>query len=116
MAIKLLPTKIDFYLNRAYTNRKMKEFKEAIKDYDKVIQIEKNNVKAFYNRGLCYEKINMYEKAEKNLIQCLIIENNKNIKNKNGNNNANIYYHLANIQDKLNKMKEAEEGYLRLLN
>ena len=46
MAIKLLPTKIDFYLKRAYTNRKMKEFKEAIKDYDKVIQMEQNNVKA----------------------------------------------------------------------
>ena len=61
MAIKLLPTKIDFYLNRAYTNRKMKQFAEAIKDYNKVIEMEPNNEKAYYNRGLCFEKINLYE-------------------------------------------------------
>ena len=45
-------------------------------------------------------------------MQCLNIENN--IKNKNSNNSVsvNIYYHLANIRDKLNKIEMAKEGYL----
>ena len=45
-------------------------------------------------------------------MQCL---NKKNFLNLGPENNVNIYYHLANIREKLNKLDEAKRDYLKAI-
>jgi len=50
-AIGLNPTFYQAYNNRAYTNMRMQDYKDALPDLDKAIQLNPNYVNALMNRG-----------------------------------------------------------------
>lgn len=59
-AIRLDPSKADFYNNRAFSSRKLKSYADAILDYTHSIKINPDNIKTFCNRAICYNKLNKF--------------------------------------------------------
>ena len=43
--------------NRAYAYAKLNMYREAIRDYTKVLQYEQRNVHALHNRGISFERM-----------------------------------------------------------
>lgn len=56
-AINLEPDKADFYHNRGFAFRKLKQYKNAIEDYSNAIELDPEHFKAFYNRAFCWDKL-----------------------------------------------------------
>ena len=56
IAIELDNTKADFYHNRAFAYRKMKNYEKAIADYSQALVLDPKHFKAYYNRAFCFEK------------------------------------------------------------
>lgn len=50
-----------------------KDYKAAINEFTKTIEIDSLDHTAWYNRGYCYEKLKQYKNAETNYRQCLKI-------------------------------------------
>ena len=50
-------SKIRVLNNRAYWYAKINQFDKAIEDYSVVIAEDKNNIHAYHNRGISYERI-----------------------------------------------------------
>tara|TARA_S200000501_G_scaffold346023_1_gene359121 strand:- start:464 stop:1783 length:1320 start_codon:yes stop_codon:yes gene_type:complete len=59
------------FFKLGYQNQKNKNFKEAIKLYNKVIKIEKSAVLAYYNLGLIYEQTSNTELAMYNYNEAI---------------------------------------------
>lgn len=60
------------YFNLGYIHQEyLKVYDVAIDYYTKAINVEPRYVDAFYNRGLCYEKLNQYKKAEQDFREAL---------------------------------------------
>ena len=38
---------------------------EAINDYSKALELDKNNIHALHNRGICYERMGQFKKVNK---------------------------------------------------
>jgi len=55
------PTNTDFYYQRASEKAKLKEFKSAIDDYNKIIEIDSKDAIAYQLRG--YAKLNLNDKS-----------------------------------------------------
>ena len=53
------------YFNLGYIHQEyLKVYDVAIQNYTKAIEVEPKYIEAYYNRGLCYEKLKQYKKAE----------------------------------------------------
>lgn len=50
-AIALNPNYVEAYNNRAYTNMRLRNYKDALPDLDKAIQLDPNYISALMNRG-----------------------------------------------------------------
>ena len=61
-AIELNPKDADAYNNRGAAKMKLKQYKEAIADYDKAIELKKM-LKAYNNRGFAYRELGKKEEA-----------------------------------------------------
>lgn len=53
--------------NRGNCHIKLRNYKIGIKDFDFVLDIDKNNIKALYRRGICYSGIEQYHTAFEDL-------------------------------------------------
>ncbi|XP_006891646.1 PREDICTED: uncharacterized protein LOC102862704 [Elephantulus edwardii] len=62
-AIKIYPQSVRAYLYRGVLKYYTKMYKLAISDLTTAINMDKNNYIAFYNRALCFTKMNQLEKA-----------------------------------------------------
>ncbi|XP_056644783.1 sperm-associated antigen 1 [Diorhabda sublineata] len=62
-------TTINNLNNRAVTYLKLKRYEEAVKDCDKVLAIEKDNVKAHTRKAEALEKLEKYEELKKSLTK-----------------------------------------------
>lgn len=51
---------IKSYNNRAYAYAKLNMYREAIKDYSKVLTYEQRNVHALHNRGISFERMGQF--------------------------------------------------------
>lgn len=47
------------------------DFRAAIEDYSRAIELAPNHFKAYFNRGFSYDKLGMYEKAIEDYTQAL---------------------------------------------
>jgi len=56
-AIKTEPSNANFYILRAISKRKLKNYKGAFNDISKVIELEPDNIDAYYIRGDLYKKL-----------------------------------------------------------
>ena len=43
--------------NRGISYERMGQYKEAIKDFTRVIEIDPDNANAYFNRGCCYDSV-----------------------------------------------------------
>lgn len=50
-------------MNRAYCYGKMNNFSAAIQDYAAILKGYPNEVHSLFNRGICYEKLALYEEV-----------------------------------------------------
>ena len=62
MAIKYDSTDYNFYLTRGWAKSELKQYQEAIFDYDRSLTLELD-VKTFANRGLAYSHLNEHAQA-----------------------------------------------------
>jgi tetratricopeptide (TPR) repeat protein len=85
----------------------MGDFNNAIKDFSAIIQKYPKNADAYYNRALCYEYIQRYEKAEIDYSKCIIYSNQKNLE---------VYYRRGIITSALGDEVAAIEDYDVILN
>ena len=60
---------INLYNNRGNCQIKMQNHKMGIQDFTKVLEIDNNNIKALYRRGICYNNIDKYNLAFQDLNQ-----------------------------------------------
>jgi tetratricopeptide (TPR) repeat protein len=53
-----------FYFNRAQVKAKLEKYEDAIKDYDKIAQLNPEGVLLYlarYNKGICLRKIGLID-------------------------------------------------------
>jgi tetratricopeptide (TPR) repeat protein len=58
-------TRTDTWNNKGLALYNLGKHEEAIKWYDKALEIEPNDDKAWYNKGLALDKLTKYEDARK---------------------------------------------------
>jgi len=58
---------INLYNNRGNCQIKMQNHKMGIQDFSKVLEIDENNIKALYRRGICYNNTDKYNLAFQDL-------------------------------------------------
>lgn len=61
--------KIQVLNNRGNNYIKLKQFNDALKDLNIVLELESNNVKALYRRGLCLYNLKNYRQALDGIIK-----------------------------------------------
>lgn len=88
---------INLYNNRGNCQIKMKNYKVGIKDFTKVLNIDPNNLKALYRRGICYLNSDKYNLAFDDLMKAYDISKEGNEKNE-------IKKELTNVVSKINTM------------
>jgi len=88
-------------VNKGSTLIDLERYEESIKYFDKVLEIQPNNITALVNKGVALQELKKYEEAMVSYNQVLKIDKN----------NDNIYYQKASIESLRKNKKEA----LRLL-
>lgn len=86
---------INLYNNRGNCQIKMKNYKVGIKDFTKVLNVDPNNLKGLYRRGICYLNTDKYNLAFDDLMKAYEIANEGNEKNE-------IKKELNNVVSKIN--------------
>ena len=86
---------INLYNNRGNCQIKMRNYKVGIKDFTKVLNIEENNLKGLYRRGICYLNSDKYNLAFDDLIKAYEIA-------KEGPEKEEIKKELNNVISKIN--------------
>ena len=98
--------KIDYFFAYAEALVKNNHLDEAIKAYESIISIDKNNEPTLVNLSHTYFLIENYYLAEKFILKAIQI-NNKN---------ANYYKNLGNIYKRQNKLTDALDNYRTAIN
>lgn len=106
------PDNSRLYNFRGYTSMELKNFREAITDFDKAIELDEFNEMAFNNRGFCKYNLGFYELAKEDVL--ISLEANSG--------NALAHRNMGLIEIKLNNKVEGcaalhkaiELGYLDL--
>ena len=92
---------INLYNNRGNCQIKMKNYKVGIKDFTKVLNIDANNLKGLYRRGICYLNTDKYNLAFDDLVKAYNIASEGNEKNE-------IKKELNNVISKINSTIKKE--------
>ncbi|MEI0701468.1 tetratricopeptide repeat protein [Brachyspira intermedia] len=61
---------------RGYTENYLEHYVEAIKDYNKAIELDPNNSYIYYNRGVSKENLTQYKDALKDYKKALELDPN----------------------------------------
>ncbi len=103
LQLKIDPNMVDCYFLRGIDERRLNETKKAEADFLKTIELEEDNADAHYFLGQIYFAKKKFKKALRHLNDAIIF-----------NPEIGDYYHLrAQIEEKLNMKKEAEEDLLK---
>ena len=74
--------KIQCYSNILMCKIKQKKYKEGIEFADKILNLDSKNIKGYYRKGFCFEKIKEFELAEEFYLKVFNFEKTDHIKNK----------------------------------
>ena len=88
---------INLYNNRGNCQIKMKNYKVGIKDFTRVLNVDPNNLKGLYRRGICYLNTDKYNLAFDDLMKAYEVANE-------GNETNEIKKELNNVVSKINSM------------
>ena len=89
------------YFNSGYAKAELKKYREAIQDYNKVIELNPNFVNAYYNRGIAKFNLQDYREAIQDYNK--VIELNPNY--------ADAYYSRGNAKGKLQDYRGAIQDF-----
>ena len=92
---------INLYNNRGNCQIKMRNYKVGIKDFTKVLNIDSDNLKGLYRRGICYLNLDKYNLAFEDLLKAYEIA-------KEGPEKEEIKKELNNVISKINTMINKE--------
>ena len=92
---------INLYNNRGNCQIKMRNYKIGIKDFSKVLNLDENNLKALYRRGICYSNSDKYNLAFNDLHKALSLSKEDKEKNE-------IKKELDNVITKMNSLINKE--------
>lgn len=67
--MKLNNFKISIYNNKGNAHLKLANFKEALKDFESVLELEENNIKALFRKGLCLYNLRKFHNALKDFYK-----------------------------------------------
>jgi len=77
-SLDINPKFSDAYFNRATANFFLKNYKDAINDYQKSIEFDYSNLsEAYFNKGLCLQKVNLKKKAYREFLKAKDLGNKK---------------------------------------
>lgn len=93
------------FFYRGVSNAKVKDFKAAVQDYTKAINVNPRKSKYVYHRGLAYFELGDYENAKKDFQTTLSIDGA----------NADLYVKLAFLKQQENDLKGAIEDYSKAI-
>src|SRR5207248_9227031 len=62
------------YICRGETYSKIKEYRQAIEDFNRALTLDSNSAAAYYNRGLAYRYLKEYKHAIKDFDRALKLE------------------------------------------
>ncbi|HUV03021.1 MAG TPA: tetratricopeptide repeat protein [Desulfobacteria bacterium] len=69
----------EVYANRGYTYYKKGNFENALKDYNRAIELDPNNAGYYNSRGTTYRKSKRYDKEEKDYKKALELDPNYDV-------------------------------------
>ena len=102
-ALKVEPNLVEFYiiLIRGYAYIELNEYEQAIKDFNKVIELNPNYAEDYYGRGYAYAELNEYERAIEDYDRTIALNPKF----------AEAYYNRGLAYAELNEYKRAIEDY-----
>jgi tetratricopeptide (TPR) repeat protein len=86
-AIRLNPTKAEYYFNRANSKGGLYDWNDAINDFDRAIEMDPGAAKYYSSRGYAYYKVGKFDKSIQDQMEVIRLEPK----------NSNGYYNLARI-------------------
>ena len=66
---------IDAYRNRAHAYFQLKEYEQAIENFNECIRLQPEEPRHFYKRGICFAALGKPEKAERSYVMALEVDN-----------------------------------------
>lgn len=107
-AIGIEKEKADFYHNRGFAYRKMRNYEKAIEDYSTAIKINPQHFKAFYNRAFCWDKLGNFDWSEIDYISAVSIQSD----------NISAIHHLGTVWEKIggDKLSLALQNFNDVIN
>ena len=76
--------------NRGISFERLARYKEAVKDFSSVIEIDQQNANAYFNRGCCYDSIGELDLAISDYSVALELDLRSGNENGQSSNNNNI--------------------------
>lgn len=72
--IKINPS-VDYYYKRGYWKAKIEEFgPDALKDYDKALEMDPNSFQTYFSRGILHERRNEFPQAISDYATCVKLQ------------------------------------------
>jgi tetratricopeptide (TPR) repeat protein len=96
--------------NRGISFERLARYKEAVKDFSSVIEIDQQNANAYFNRGCCYDSIGELDLAISDYSVALELDLRSGNENGQSSNNNNI--EISDV--KIPRNMEAEDSTVAL--
>jgi DNA polymerase III subunit epsilon len=110
-AILLNPENSEYYHERAIIRSNNNDV-DAIADFNKAIEIDQNNIRAYNNRGAAYSALDKKEKAEQDFNTAIFLCDQQLKKKK----NENLYYYRGWAKNKIGLEQEAINDFTKSIN
>jgi len=105
-SVKNNPGMALIYNNRGVTYRERENYQQAIKDYDKAIDLDPKFVKTYYNRAITYDILGNYQQALKDYDKAIELDPKEA---KSYNNRGIVYGRLGNLPQAIKDFGKALE-------
>jgi tetratricopeptide (TPR) repeat protein len=97
----MAPSLAKEHFNRGFVYGELGEYRKAIQEYDKAIQLDLNYASAYQNRGIAYDELGEYQRAIKDYDKAIQLDPN----------DGDAYYTRGNAYVRLGEWVLATQDY-----